>query len=479
MASLFERFRRAPRAQAATTRAWEVALGAGVNKSAHRQYRALVSNYVLAAVLIRQRALATIPVHVYRDTDGVKRIDDGRQAAALSRLISNRGRANPLMNSVRLRQWISVRTDVFGNAFVRVEYDRQGYPKALWPVSGTVQIRLENGAATYQITGADNLNPLRKYEAHEMLHFSSPIVEDGGFYGRSLVEIAAAEVDLSVDLPRFYSRLIKNGTHFGAVFQSDGGLDAQDYDAFYEDIGKRKGVFRAGKPILLPKGLSLTPGVKMTITEADLLKQQTFALQSICRVFSVPPQMVADLSASTYSNVEQADIAWAKHGVAPDCVMLEAVWQDVLEHMGERNSYVKYELDGLMRGDYEARMKGHATGINAGVLTIDDARSLEDLPSLGIDRPLVPLNMGFVGEDGEIRAVPSESGATVEAALAPVLAGARQRIAARYQRDGATERADDFARSALTEVSQANEALGATLDIDQELTTAKEYACRT
>jgi HK97 family phage portal protein len=479
MASLFELFRRSPRAEAAPPRTWEVALGAGSGAGSYRDYRALVSNYVLAAVLIRLRALSTIPVHVYRDTDGVKRIDDGQQAAALSKLISNRGRANPLMTAVGLRQWISVRRDVFGNAFVRVEYDRQGYPKALWPVSAPVDIRLENGSATYRIGAGDGLNPAKTYGSHEILHFPSPIVQDGGFYGRSLVEIAAAEVELSVDLPRFYSRLIKNGTHFGAVFQSDSGLDQDDYDAFYEDIGQRKGVWRAGKPILLPKGLTLTQGVKMTITEADLLKQQTFALQSVCRVFSVPPQMVADLSAATYSNVEQADIAWAKHGVAPDCVMLEAVWQDVLAYMGERNCYVKYELDGLMRGDYEARMKGHATGINAGVLTIDDARGLEDLPALGIDRPLVPLNMGFVGEDGEIRAVPSKSGATVESALAPVLAGARQRIAARYQRDGATERADEFARSALAEVAQAYAALGATLDIDQELSTAKEYACRT
>lgn len=64
----------------------------------------------------------------------------------------------------------------------------------------------------------------------------------------------------------------------------------------------------------------------------------------------------------------------------------------------ERRVYgTRFNLDGLLRGDYETRMKGYAIGRQNGWLSANDIRSLERMNPIpeedGGDRYLVNGNM--------------------------------------------------------------------------------------
>lgn len=41
--------------------------------------------------------------------------------------------------------------------------------------------------------------------------------------------------------------------------------------------------------------------------------------------------------------------------------------------------YARFNVDGLLRGNYESRMQGYATGISNGFLCVNDVRRLENM----------------------------------------------------------------------------------------------------
>jgi len=182
----------------------------------------------------------------------------------------------------------------------------------------------------------------------------------------------------------------------------------------------------------------------MSVVDADLTAQQTWYLQEVCRVFRVPPPLVQDWSRSTYTNSEQADLWFAKHTILPIAVNTERVLDRVFANRNEPDYYVRFELDGLMRGDFKTRSEGYAALINAGVMVRNEARELEDMnPIEGLDKPLVPLNMAVVGEDGEIETPDQpeaeepepEETETDELDMEPVISDASDRIRKRAKED--------------------------------------------
>ena len=73
-----------------------------------------------------------------------------------------------------------------------------------------------------------------------------------------------------------------------------------------------------------------------------------------------------------------------KYTLNPWCVRWEqAINQQLL---GAGDYFVKFNVDGLMRGDYESRMNGYAIGRQNGWLSANDIRELEDLNKIPADQ---------------------------------------------------------------------------------------------
>jgi HK97 family phage portal protein len=108
--------------------------------------------------------------------------------------------------------------------------------------------------------------------------------------------------------------------------------------------------------------------------------------------------MIGDLEKSTFSNIEQQSIEFVQHTINPWVTRLEQAMNMALLSPAERKKLViKFNLDGLLRGDYTARMNGYAVGRQNGWLSINDIRRLEDMNPIpaeeGGDRYLVNGNM--------------------------------------------------------------------------------------
>ena len=103
-------------------------------------------------------------------------------------------------------------------------------------------------------------------------------------------------------------------------------------------------------------------------------------MNEICRIFRVPPHLVQDLEHATFSNIEHQSIDFVVHTLTPWLVRFEqAIVKDLLLESEQDAYFPKFNVDGLLRGDYQSRMRGYATGISNGFLSPNDCRRLENM----------------------------------------------------------------------------------------------------
>ena len=113
------------------------------------------------------------------------------------------------------------------------------------------------------------------------------------------------------------------------------------------------------------------------------METRQFQLNEIARIFRVPPHMVGDLERSTFSNIEEQSLEFVKYTLAPWISRWEQSLKKALLSETEKKDYfIQFNVDGLLRGDYQSRMNGYSIGIQNGFLSVNDVRSFENMDLL-------------------------------------------------------------------------------------------------
>ena len=255
--------------------------------------------------------------------------------------------------------------------------------------------------------------PAGVYFADEVINIRTSVTKDG-IYGQSLADLAARDVGLSVDLERFYSSMLRNGNHqLGHVEVPAGAMRPQDLESLQRAIEAKRGVDSAGKAPIFGYGAKWVTDTQ-SMAEMDMVAQQTWVLQQVCRACNVPPWMVYDSSngGGKYENAESSRVDYVVNTIMPDVSTLETALNYILRATGADDLYVKFDLNGLMRGDKAAQGQWYREMVYAGVMTRDEVRALEELdPRDGLDKPLVPVNYGLVESDGSVTILTSAGAA--------------------------------------------------------------------
>ena len=439
---------------------------------------AYFSDAFRACLLAKSRPIAALPVHVYERTEQGREHSRDRGALALERLL--RTRWHPFLSASEGMRWLIDTKDVLGNAFVRVDYDGAGMPRALYPVTGgDVEPALtDRGEPCYKVGVGDQWTPAGVYLPHEVVWVKSPVIDRDCLKGVSLAKLASRTLGLSIDLKEFYARLLENGDHFPGYLETDQDLSREDKAEIADSLRDGGGIVSAGVIRLFDKGLHYKTS-PLTMADISLIEQQQWILQECCRTLSVPPQEVYDLSRATYSNIEQGAINFLNKTVAPEVAEIERAFNSVLDAMGKGGAYVQWDVNGMLRGDFKTRMEGYQIGTYAGFYTRADVRRKEDMPAIpGLERPLVPAAYYQLDpETGELIAPPKapESAARPDgqAALRAIHADMEERIRARYA-EGDREKARAFALKVLGPYAAACADARIPYDIDEDVQAIEE-----
>jgi hypothetical protein len=304
---------------------------------------------------------------------------------------------------------------------------------------------------------------------------------------RSLIDLTSETIGVSIGSEQFFARLLGNGSHFPGYLETDRDLDEKDLRAIKEQLAGFSGILQAGAVRIFDRGLKYQQN-PMSLKDAQLSEQMRYQLQGICSVFRVPMAMVQDLTNGTYANSEQQDLWLAKHTITPICTNTEGVLRHRL--FSRRPEYfAKFNLDGLLRGDYKTRAEGDATLVRAGILSRNESRGHFDYnPAPGLEVFLSELNLGTVARDGTITgpdtgsptegqgqppadgdaAQPATEEPPAAALLAPFARDAVACIRRRWESDRAKGRPEDetiaFAATKLAPLAEAYQAAGFAFD---------------
>jgi HK97 family phage portal protein len=361
---------------------------------------ALASVAVLACLIVRSESLMLMPAAVGQKV-GRDRVEHPEHP--VHRLIADA--PNPFISSEDFWRWKQITEDLRGNAYARVEW-RNGYPVALWPLIGQnpriVTGTPSNPAIGYEYSG-DQFTAAGTYFPPDIIHFKGPLLAGNPYVARSLIEATAENIGLGIATEQFFARFLGNGDHFPTYLQTDNSLEEKDIIALRKQMDDGAGIVRAGKVRIFDRGLKVMSR-DMSLRDADLSLHQRWILEQVCRTFRVPLPMVQDLTHGTYTNSEQADLWLSKYTATPIAKSTEGAVRRTLFLQSElaKGFYAKFNVNAMMRGDFAARTAGYSILISCGVLSPNEARSLEDWnPYDGGDEFHIPVNLASAGSQGD------------------------------------------------------------------------------
>lgn len=341
---------------------------------------AMQTTAVYACVRILAEAVASLPLHVYeyQEDGGKKMVHDH----PLYYLLHDE--PNPEMTSFVFRETLMSHLLIWGNAYAQIVRNGAGQVLGLYPLlpdKMDVQ-RDDRGTLYYVYSRNSDENPMFKdygdirLKAEDVLHI--PGLGFDGLIGYSPIAMAKNAVGMTLACEEYGASFFANGANPGGVLEHPGVLKdpskvRESWNSVY------RGVNNAHKIAVLEEGMKYQQ-IGIPPEEAQFLETRKFQINEITRLYRIPPHMVGDLEKSSFSNIEQQSLEFVKYTLDPWVIRWEQSLQKSLLLPGEKNKYfIKLNVDGLLRGDYESRMNGYATGRQNGWFSANDIREMENL----------------------------------------------------------------------------------------------------
>jgi len=346
------------------------------------EFTAMQTTAVYSCVRILSEALASLPLHIYRYKEGGKeRVYDH----PLYHILHDE--PNSEMTSFVFRETLMSHLLIWGNAYVQVIRDGAGRVLGLYPLlPNKVNVgRDKSGEIFYTYARTSDENPnfkdygtvvLRK---QDVLHI--PGLGFDGLVGYSPIAMAKNAVGMTLACEEYGASFFANGANPGGVLEHPGVLkDPKKVRDSWNEV--YRGTNNAHKVAVLEEGMKYQQ-IGIPPEEAQFLETRKFQINEIARLYRIPPHMVGDLEKSSFSNIEQQSLEFVKYTLDPWVIRWEQALQRSLLLPREKSEYfIKLNVDGLLRGDYQSRMNGYSIGRQNGWLSANDIREMEDMNSI-------------------------------------------------------------------------------------------------
>lgn len=319
---------------------------------------------VYCCVRILSEAVASLPLQFYRYTD-----DGGKEKAVdhpLYFLLHDE--PNPEMTSFIFRETLMTHLLLWGNAYSQIIRNGKGEVVALYPLMpDRMKVdRDEHGRLYYEYTvydaddvdgrkSTDKVGRTVRLQPHDVLHI--PGLGFDGLVGYSPIAMAKNAIGLAIATEEYGSKFFANGAAPSGVLEHPGTIKdpSKVRESWQATFG---GSGNANKIAVLEEGMKYTLDPWVSRWE-----------QAMVRALLTPEE--------------------------------------------KKKYFFKFNVDGLLRGDYQSRMNGYATARQNGWMSANDIRELENLDRIpaeqGGDLYLINGNMTKL-EDAGIFAADSNNG---------------------------------------------------------------------
>ncbi|MPM21473.1 hypothetical protein SDC9_67917 [bioreactor metagenome] len=350
------------------------------------EHTAMQMTAVYSCVRILSETLAGLPLHVYKYND-----NGGKEkylGHPLYKLLHDE--PNPEMTSFAFRETLMSHLLMWGNAYAQIIRNAHGEVLSLYPLMPNKMTvdRDSNGRLFYLYQRSSEDVPSLGKDSQfylapaDVLHI--PGLGFDGLVGYSPIAMAKNAVGLAIATEEYGAKFFANGAAPGGVLEHPGTIKdpqkvKESWNAAYQ------GSANSHRVAVLEEGMKYQP-IGISPEQAQFLETRKFQINEIARIFRVPPHMLADLEKSSFSNIEQQSLEFVKYTLDPWVVRWEqSMCRALLSDSEKPTVFIKFNVDGLLRGDYASRMNGYATARQNGWMSANDIRELENLDRIPVE----------------------------------------------------------------------------------------------
>ncbi len=331
---------------------------------------AMQTTAVYACVRILAETVASLPLHTFKHTAS------GKEKAIehpLFHLLHDE--PNPEMTSFVFRETLMSHLLLWGNAYAQIIRDGRGKVLALYPLlpDRMVVDRTQAGELYYEYRKDTGSVILRK---EDVLHI--PGLGFDGLVGYSPIAMAKNAIGMALACEEYGAKLFANGANPGGVLEHPGVVKdpkriRDSWNAVYQ------GSENAHRIAVLEEGMKFQ-AIGIPPEQAQFLESRKYQTEEICRIFRVPPHLVASLDRATFSNIEHQSISFVDNTIIPWVSRIEQSLQRSLFTEAEKKVYfAKFNLNARLRGDAASRANFYQTMRQNGIMSANEIRELEEM----------------------------------------------------------------------------------------------------
>lgn len=336
---------------------------------------------VYSCVNVKAQGISSVPFTLYEKTD------NGRQKATkhpLYKLFT--GNVNPLMSSVTWRELVVQDLELRGTHYSQVIRNNGGQIVAIYPLlhdSMNITVKIGNNnipIIEYRYTPMNG--QARKFKNEDILKIVG-LPSSNGIIGVTPITQNATSIALAIQTETFGNKFFSNGANGSGILSTEGVFsDTQAVERLRQQFGEKyAGLSNSKKPIILEQGLKWQP-ITISNNDSQFLETRGYQKSDIASIFRVSPHLINDLSKATFSNIEHLGIEHVKYCLMPVGVKIESsINTQLLSEKEQESYYMEFNFDALMRGDFESRMKGYDTAVKGSIMTPNEVRNKENLPT--------------------------------------------------------------------------------------------------
>lgn len=348
-------------------------------------------NTVYACITLIAETMGQMPLVLYRSTGDGREVVREHPAARVVQTPSK------LLTRYR---WIELQTGhalAWGGGYAHIERNIRGPLRLVPLLPDRTGLELIDGELIGHTLIGGKRHPLNP---DDLLHI--PAFSVDGIDGMSPIRAHAETIASAIAARDFGSTFFGNNASLGGVLKHPKSLKGDALANLKRQWDQLKGNGYQGTAVL-EEGMEYT-SIGIPPEEAQFIETRKFSRSEIAAIYKVPPHMVGDLERATFSNITEQSIQYLRYTLMPWVTRWEEELNRKLLTEQERDQgyYFKFTVQGLLRGTQAERYAAYNTAIQAGFMSRNEVRRLEELNDVeGLDAFLEPMNMQPTGQPVE------------------------------------------------------------------------------
>ena len=363
--------------------------GTGTNVSADT---ALTFTAVWSAIRLLTESVSSLPISVYK----VENNGDRTEAVKENLYTLLKYKPNTYQNKITFFEKIMMDLCVNGNSYIYIERNRLARVTALYCMNYEDMTIIQKDNKLFY----ENSETGEVYNSEDVLHFTGMTTD--GIEGLSPIDQCKKAISWGMSIEEYGNTFFKNGAKLSGVLSTDRSLSETAIDRLRQSFNNTYSQLSgSNQTAILEEGLTFKP-VGISPDQAQFLASRTFSIEEVARIWNIPPHMLGDLSKSSFNNIEMQSQEFVTFTLLPYLTRIENEMNLKLFRTSDVGKlFVKFNVNGLLRGNLKDRSDYYTKMINTGVMSINEVRALEDLNKIEDgDKHFMQLNMTTIEKIG-------------------------------------------------------------------------------